>query len=113
MTLFVDSGVFSSLVVREAQLIFQALEQYGLPGGEHDKSRVVRHRHIDDPGIHQEPPCLCQDRAPVRASPLGSSRGGGAPALHAAGKESSVSSTIRKTVGKSGMNTRRHASNAV
>jgi hypothetical protein len=37
----------------------------------------------------------------------------GAEAIHAAGKESSVSSTIRKTVGKSGMKTRRHASRAV
>ena len=37
----------------------------------------------------------------------------GAQAVHSAGKESSVSSTIRKTVGKSGMNTMRHASKAV
>src|SRR5215467_13947353 len=37
----------------------------------------------------------------------------GAQAVHSAGKESFVSSTIRKTVGKSGMNTMRHASNAV
>src|SRR5215831_3035002 len=32
-----------------------ALEKEGLQGGEKDKSRVVRHRHIHDPGIQQEP----------------------------------------------------------
>ena len=33
----------------------QEIEKEGLQGGEHDKSRVARHRHIHDPGIQQEP----------------------------------------------------------
>jgi len=32
----------------------KAIEKEGLQGGEHDKSPVVRPRHIHDPGIQQE-----------------------------------------------------------
>ena len=35
--------------------MFKAIEKEGLQGGKNGKSRVVRHRHIHDPGIQQEP----------------------------------------------------------
>src|SRR5262245_5694903 len=38
-----------------AQVMFKALEKAGLQGGETNKSRVVRQRHIHAPGIQQEP----------------------------------------------------------
>ena len=54
-TLVLDAGVVCSRVVREAQLIFQAIEKEGLPGRKDDKSWVGRHRLIHAPGIQQEP----------------------------------------------------------
>jgi len=49
------SVLFCFHVVRQAALIFEAIEKSGLHGGEPGKSRVVRHQHIHDPGIQQEP----------------------------------------------------------
>jgi len=40
-SLFLDSGVLCSNVVRESQRIFKAMEKEGLQGGEGDKSRGV------------------------------------------------------------------------
>src|SRR5262249_39217538 len=108
-----DSRVLCSRVVRETPRILKALEQEELHGREHVKSQVVRHRRLHDPGIPHAPPCLGHDLAPTLASQRGRSRVVGAPTIHSAGKESSVSSTIRKTVGKSGMKTIRQASKAV
>jgi Tn3 transposase DDE domain len=54
-SLLVDSGVLRSPAIREVQRIFKAIEKEGLQGGERDKGRVVRHRHLHAPGIPQEP----------------------------------------------------------
>jgi hypothetical protein len=59
-TRFLDSGVLCSRVARQAGLIFEAIEKSGLHGREPGKSRVVRHQHIHDPGIQQEPPGLSE-----------------------------------------------------
>src|SRR5215831_4824748 len=35
--------------------VLKAIEKEGLQGGQGDNNWVVRHRHIHDPGIQQEP----------------------------------------------------------
>jgi len=42
-------------MVREASLILKAIEKEGLQGGQGANNGGVRHRHIHDPGIQQEP----------------------------------------------------------
>src|SRR5215831_2139081 len=38
--------------------LFKTIEKEGLQGGQGDNNWVVRHRHIHDPGIQQEPPLI-------------------------------------------------------
>src|SRR5215470_3468016 len=42
-------------MVREAHSRLKAVEKEGFQGGKGDNNWVVRHRHIRDPGIQQEP----------------------------------------------------------
>src|SRR5215831_17813963 len=60
-TLVWDSGGFSSNGVREAQRILKTIDTEDMPGGWGDNNGVVRHRHIHDPGIQQEPNGNSQD----------------------------------------------------
>ena len=54
-SLFLDTGVFGSNVVREVPCFFQAMAQEGLQGGKDDKYEIGQSQHIHDPGIQQEP----------------------------------------------------------
>src|SRR6266545_3922013 len=42
-------------VAQEFSRIFEALEKSGLTGRERDTNRVIRPRHVHDPGIQEEP----------------------------------------------------------
>src|SRR5438132_5189182 len=42
-------GSYTPSIVREAQLLFKAIEKEGLQGGKGDNNWVVRHRHIPRP----------------------------------------------------------------
>jgi hypothetical protein len=54
-TLFLNSGVLVSGVVREGHWPFKAIEKEGLQEGKHDNNEAGRPRHIHDPGSQQEP----------------------------------------------------------
>src|SRR5205807_6990151 len=48
-TLLWIPGSYAPSIVREAQLLFKAMEKEGLQGGKGDNGWVVRHRHIPRP----------------------------------------------------------------
>jgi hypothetical protein len=50
-SLLVDSGVLGFHAVHKSLLIYKAIEKEGLLGRDRDKSRIVRPRHVHDPGI--------------------------------------------------------------
>ena len=81
-TLVWDSGVFSSNGVRAAQRILKTIDTEDIPGGWGDNNGIVRHRHIHDPGIHQEPDLIVAALAETRgrvSSPSGAAARLGMP----------------------------------
>src|SRR5439155_27095517 len=48
-------GSYAPTLSEKRHPFFRPLKKEGLQGGASDKSRVVRPRHIHDPGIQQEP----------------------------------------------------------
>ena len=50
-SLLLDSGVFGFPMAQEFSRIFEALEKSGLTGRDRDTNRVIRPRHVHDPGI--------------------------------------------------------------
>jgi hypothetical protein len=49
--LLLDSGVLGFHAVHKSPLIYKVIEKEGLEGSDRDKNRIVRPRHVHDPGI--------------------------------------------------------------
>ncbi len=50
-SLFVDSGGLAFHAIHKSLLLYKGIEKAGLSRRDRDKNRIVRPRHVHDPGI--------------------------------------------------------------